>query len=133
MRNRTAGGRLVPTPLCPEGREIPERKEIGCAAETQGDPRKGEDRATIKLIKKEKGRRRKSQGSETRLEVVRKEEVQGRKDSWACLELPSGLSTGNLPEDSRLDRPSRVTVTCCPLLLLPVSLLPNNIITSLTI
>ena len=56
VRNRTAGSRLVPTPLCPGGREIPERKEIGCAAETRGDPRKGEDRATIKSIKKEKGR-----------------------------------------------------------------------------
>lgn len=59
VRNRTAGGRLVPTPLCPGGREIPERKEIGCAAEIRGDPEKGEDRATIKSIKKEKGRGRK--------------------------------------------------------------------------
>lgn len=60
VRNRAAGGRLVPTPLCPGGREIPERKEIGCAAETQGEPRKGEDRAAIKSVKKDRRGRRKA-------------------------------------------------------------------------
>ena len=59
VRNRAAGGRQVQTPLCPGGREIPERKEIRFAAEREGDTGEGEDRSTIKSIKKEKRRGKK--------------------------------------------------------------------------
>lgn len=63
-------------------RETPEREKIDLPL-SQSRKRREEE---------------KSQGSETRPGVVRKEEVQGRKDSRACPELPSGLSTGNLTE-----------------------------------
>ena len=76
-------------------RETPEREKIDLPL-SQSRKRREEE---------------KSQGSETRPGVVRKEEVQGRKDSRACPELPSGLSTGNLPEAGGGGRGG--VVVCC--------------------
>lgn len=68
---------------CPGGGEIPERQAISFAAERAGDPKSEETDPPLRNQEREK--EEKSRGSRITLEVVQKEEVLGRKDSWDLL------------------------------------------------